>query len=101
MPNPARAANRTRGVKATRKRTAAALESHANVVAFQRDPDNRTHLDTNPNRGKRHVAKANPTGRANSGERRRNEPRIELRTSFERIPALGTIRTKNLPTWRS
>jgi hypothetical protein len=98
----ARKRNRTRGAKATRKRTAQLLRSHADTVAHFGHGDARESiaLDLNPNRGKRHAARMAPA-QENSGARTKHDPRIELRTSFDRIPALGTIHTKNRPTWRS
>jgi hypothetical protein len=70
----ARAENRTRGAKATRKRTAAAMRSETNVVAFSRTPDAMT-LAQNPNRGKRHAAKLEnlPRLSKNQGARKRGE----------------------------
>jgi hypothetical protein len=53
-----RSRNRTRGVKATRKRTAQAIRSETNVVAFARTEDAHA-LTGNANSGKRHAARAN------------------------------------------
>lgn len=93
-----RASNRTRGAKATRKRTAHAIRSETNVVAFARTEDAHT-LTENKNNGKRHAARMLPAAE-NSGARTKNDPRIDLRTGH-RIQGgvdIHIVTTKNLPT---
>jgi hypothetical protein len=100
----ARKRNRTRGAKATRKRTAALLQSHTDTVAHFGRGDQREAiaLAVNPNKGKRHAARMTPPPRVskNQGARARGEiaRRPYLETSWPRIPSLPSMLTKQPPT---
>lgn len=101
-PNP-RSRNRTRGARATRKRTAAALRSDTRTVAFARTDDAHT-LAGNPNKAKRHAAKLDNSPRFTPRQYAPGAPDAKrhymptLETSFARIPSLPPILSKRVPT---
>lgn len=82
MAHPARAANKRR-VRARR-----ALESHTNVVAFQRTADSHT-VAANPNKGKRHAA------------RMANDPRETFRQYSPGAPASKESRFRYIEQTRN
>ena len=96
-----RAAGRTRGTDATRKRTAEALQTNIRTVAFRGNEDAAHSIVANPNTGKRHAAKLDNTPRltprqyapgATRASQRHYYPTLETR--FARIPSLGSTLTK-------
>lgn len=108
-PNP-RARNRTRGARATRKRTAAALRSETRTVAFAgaRDANGESQavrLDGNPNTAKRHAAKLDNRPRftprqyaPGAGESAKRHYMPSMETRFAGIPSLPPILSKRVPT---
>jgi hypothetical protein len=94
----ARKRNRTRGTRATRKRTAAALRSDIRTVATV--AGERVSLIENPNRAKHGAAKLDNSPRFTPRQYAPGAPDAQrhymptLETSWARIPSLGTHLSK-------